>query len=101
MANLTDLKQQRAALDMQIAELTQRERSGAIEKVRELVAQFELSQNDVFGAGRAVKTGKSSTAGTKVAPKYRDPVTGATWTGRGMAPKWIAGEKDRSKFLIA
>jgi len=35
-----------------------------------------------------------------VAPKYRDPATGKTWTGRGKAPKWIDG-KDRSKFLIA
>jgi DNA-binding protein H-NS len=23
------------------------------------------------------------------APKYRDPATGATWTGRGPRPKWI------------
>jgi len=24
-----------------------------------------------------------------VAPKYRDAVTGATWTGRGKQPKWL------------
>ncbi|MFP4829398.1 H-NS family nucleoid-associated regulatory protein [Paraburkholderia sp. BR10879] len=33
-------------------------------------------------------------------PKYRDPKTGATWSGRGIAPAWLAGAKDRSKFLI-
>ncbi|WP_435530751.1 H-NS family nucleoid-associated regulatory protein [Paraburkholderia caledonica] len=32
---------------------------------------------------------------------YADPKTGATWSGRGRAPAWIAGAKDRSKFLIA
>ncbi|MFL9914794.1 H-NS family nucleoid-associated regulatory protein [Paraburkholderia fungorum] len=34
---------------------------------------------------------------------YRDPKSGATWSGRGRgrAPAWIAGAKDRSKFLIA
>jgi DNA-binding protein H-NS len=32
-------------------------------------------------------------------PKYFDPVTGQTWTGRGREPKWIRG-KDRSGFLI-
>ena len=26
----------------------------------------------------------------KVAAKYRDPVSGATWTGRGLKPKWLA-----------
>ena len=25
-----------------------------------------------------------------VAPKYRDAATGATWTGRGKQPKWLA-----------
>ncbi|WP_176327894.1 H-NS family nucleoid-associated regulatory protein, partial [Burkholderia vietnamiensis] len=31
---------------------------------------------------------------------YRDPKTGATWSGRGRAPAWLVGAKDRSKFLI-
>ncbi|KMZ13486.1 histone protein [Candidatus Burkholderia humilis] len=33
-------------------------------------------------------------------PKYRDPVSGALWSGRGMAPGWLAAAKDRTKFLI-
>jgi DNA-binding protein H-NS len=33
-------------------------------------------------------------------PKYRDPKSGATWSGRGPAPAWMAGAKDRTKFLI-
>jgi DNA-binding protein H-NS len=32
---------------------------------------------------------------------YRDPKSGATWSGRGRAPAWLAGAKDRAKFLIA
>lgn len=32
-------------------------------------------------------------------PKYRDPQTGKTWSGRGRIPKWIEG-KDRENFLI-
>ena len=32
--------------------------------------------------------------------KYRDPKSGATWSGRGPAPKWLASAKDRTKFLI-
>lgn len=33
--------------------------------------------------------------------KYRDPLTGATWSGRGRAPAWIANAKDRTTFSIA
>lgn len=33
--------------------------------------------------------------------KYRDPATGATWSGRGKPPKFIsASGKDKSEFLI-
>ncbi len=40
----------------------------------------------------------------KVAPKYRDPQSAATWSGRGLTPKWLkerekAGAK-REEFLI-
>jgi len=40
----------------------------------------------------AAKTSKPkrSTAGKKVAPKYRDPANPAnTWTGRGRMPQWV------------
>jgi DNA-binding protein H-NS len=39
-----------------------------------------------------------------VAPKYRDAATGATWTGRGKQPRWLAaalkGGKKLNDFLI-
>ncbi|WP_406868289.1 H-NS histone family protein [Paraburkholderia fungorum] len=31
---------------------------------------------------------------------YRDPKSGATWSGRGRAPVWLASVRDRSRFLI-
>jgi DNA-binding protein H-NS len=31
---------------------------------------------------------------------YRDAKSGATWSGRGRPPAWLAGVKDRTKFLI-
>lgn len=34
-------------------------------------------------------------------PKYRDPATGATWSGRGRAPAWLANVEDRTAFLIS
>ncbi len=96
MSSYKELLQAREALDKQIAEARQREIQHAVKQVRALVAEFGLGVQDVFPSGR----GKSSTAGSKVAAKYRDPVSGKVWTGRGKPPKWIAGE-DRNRFLIA
>jgi hypothetical protein len=31
---------------------------------------------------------------------YRDPKSGATWSGRGRAPAWLSGAKNRTRFLI-
>lgn len=98
MTNLETLYAQKAALEKQIADLQNQGRLDAIEKTRALVTEFALTSEDVFG-GTKKKSGKGSLAGTKVAAKYREPETGKTWTGRGVAPTWIAG-KDRDAFLI-
>ena len=95
-----ELLKQREALDQAIASARQQELSEAIGKARELVAEFGLTVQDVFPAGRSGSKSSGKSAGGKVAPKYRDPATGQTWTGRGKAPKWIDGQ-DRAQFLIA
>ena len=100
MTSYKELLKQREALEQQISEARRRELSDAVAQVRSLVAEFGLTPQDVFPAGKgAGKTGRSSMAGTKVAPKYRNPATGETWTGRGKAPKWIQNQ-DRAQFAI-
>ncbi|MBU0828718.1 MAG: H-NS histone family protein [Gammaproteobacteria bacterium] len=100
MTSYKDLLKQREALEQQINEARRRELSDAVAQVRALVAEHGLTAQDVFPSGKAAgKATRSSTAGTKVAPKYRDPATGQTWTGRGKAPKWIQNQ-DRAKFAI-
>lgn len=92
-----ELLKQREALEQQITEARRRELSEAIAQVRSMVTEFGLTSQDVFPVGRAGRTAAST--GAKVAPKYRDPATGQTWTGRGKAPKWIQGQ-DREQFAI-
>ncbi len=46
------------------------------------------------------KSGKA-TAKAKLPAKYRDPKTGATWSGWARPPLWIKDVKDRTKFLIS
>lgn len=97
MSTYKELLEQRAALEAQIAEARKAEVAAAVATVRQLVADFGLTADDVFQTPRARSAG---TKGSTVAPKYRDPATGAVWTGRGKPPTWIK-DKDREQFLIA
>jgi len=54
--------------------------------------------------GKKAAKPKKKTAKRKVAPKYKDPQSGATWSGRGLTPKWLAEKEKagakREEFLI-
>lgn len=95
MSQYKDLLKQREELEAKITEARNAEVVSAIAQVRQLVLDYSLTERDVFGGVRT-----SSAKGSTVAPKYKDPVTGATWTGRGKPPRWIA-DKEREQFLIA
>ena len=96
MATLKEIDAQLAALQAQREEVRKTELKNVVDQVRSLVAEYSLSEQDVFPPARG---SRNSAAGSKVAPKYRDPATGATWTGRGKAPKWSDGQ-DRETFAI-
>jgi DNA-binding protein H-NS len=68
-----------------------------IDDIRAKVAEYGLTEKDIFGRLRRAQA-KRAVAGV---PQYRDPKTGAEWTGHGRAPAWIKDAKDRIKFLIA
>lgn len=89
------LLQKKSELEAQIAEALGREKKQAIAQAQAFVEQYGLTQDDVFPAA------KGKAASTRVAgePRFRNPETGVTWTGRGKPPKWIEG-KDRSAFAI-
>lgn len=88
------LLQQKAELEARIAQVLKVEKADVIAKVRALVADYSLTEDDVFSSGK-----RKSHAGAGVA-KYRDPSTGATWTGRGKPPNWIKDAVDRTAFEI-
>lgn len=37
--------------------------------------------------------------GKKDAAKYLDPVSGATWTARGLKPKWLSAAPAAGRYL--
>jgi DNA-binding protein H-NS len=56
--------------------------------------------NGQFSPRRALANGKASALkGTKVKPKYRDPKTGQTWSGRGAVASWLAAAIKQGRKL--
>jgi len=106
MATLSSLQKQIETLQRKADAIRRAEMSDAIKKVKQLIAQYGLTAQDVGldgPSGRGKPKGRASSAGVAKnggVAKYRDPQSGKTWTGRGKPPKWIAGVADRSKFLI-
>jgi DNA-binding protein H-NS len=60
--------------------------------------QQELSKLGGYTGGKKAKRG---IRGGAVAPKYRDPETGATWAGRGLKPRWLTAAMKSGKSLEA
>jgi DNA-binding protein H-NS len=103
MATLNELLAQKAALEKQIMDAQREERASAIAQVKSLMAQYGLSLADLGSRSAPVQAPKKAGSG-KVAPKYRDPATGDSWSGRGLQPKWLkaalAAGRTLSDFLI-
>lgn len=92
MARYKELLEQKRDLEKRIEEARRAEAAEVLETVRKTVADFGFTPEDVFGKRR-------KNAGMPIAPKYRNPETGDTWSGRGRAPLWLQG-KDLASFLI-
>jgi DNA-binding protein H-NS len=95
MTSLQELLAQKAAIEKQIAETQRQERTDAIAKVKALMGEYGLTPSDLVTKSAAPKT----TDGKKVAAKYRDPVSGQSWSGRGLKPKWLQAALANGKQL--
>jgi len=106
MATLESLQAKIQKLQAQAEALATKKSSVVIERIKHLMAEHGLTTADIDAhIGSSEKRGrklgvKAAAKSSASAAKYRDPKTGATWTGHGRAPVWIANAKDRSKFLV-
>ncbi|SAL50290.1 histone family protein nucleoid-structuring protein H-NS [Caballeronia cordobensis] len=91
-SEISQLLQKQAALDTAIAEAREKETRLALIEMVQKMREYDISLHELMGR----KLGEPAAA----LPKYRDPVTGATWSGRGREPQWIAG-LDRNQFLTS
>jgi len=112
MVTLDAINSKIAKLQKQAVTIAEKQSSVGLTKIRDLMQKHGLTVADIEGfvakrRGRKPGTTLAKAAAKApgaavhhVAPKYADPKTGATWSGRGLAPLWIRDVKDRSKFLI-
>jgi DNA-binding protein H-NS len=98
------IRQLREKLQAQKAE----ERRAAITSIKVLIKAHQLSASDLGLSSSTMHPSKpavrSVALGTKVAPKYRDPASGRTWSGRGKTPTWlathIASGRSKDEFAV-
>lgn len=106
MATYKEVQQQIAKLQQEAEALRRQEVGAVIDDIRQKMIDYNISITDLgFKLPTAAKAVKKDGVVTRGEPKYMDPITGITWTGKGKAPKWIkdyeAEGKSRDSFLIA
>jgi DNA-binding protein H-NS len=89
-----ELLAEQRELEARIEAARQAERNQAMTTIRELMEQFDITAAEL---SMMKKRGPKKTG--PLPPKYRDPETGATWSGKGREPRWMAG-KERKAFAI-
>ena len=94
MATYKDLQSQIEKLKKQADQARDKEIATVVAQIRGMMTDYGIQASDLgLPAKRRRKSGAPSV------PKFQNPQTGETCTGRGRAPKWIDG-KDRAKFTI-
>ncbi|WP_244139229.1 MULTISPECIES: H-NS family nucleoid-associated regulatory protein [unclassified Burkholderia] len=98
MNDYEQLRAQAEALAQEVERVRQQERDIALNDVRAKIEQYSLCVTEIYDPGQ-LHALRHRLNPRKIEPKYRDPLTGATWTGRGLEPRWIRG-RNRQEFLI-
>ncbi|MBN3760026.1 H-NS histone family protein [Burkholderia sp. Ac-20365] len=99
MSSYRELLAQREKLEKQIEEAKAREYAEVLNEIKQKMSDYGITLAELGGGVRAKAAKAAGRPRAGVAPKYRDPASGSTWSGRGKPPRWIAGQ-DREKFLI-
>lgn len=94
MKSYKELQAEIKALQAQAEKARQTELASTIAEIKAKIQEYGITEEDLFSSE---KKARKTTATVK--PKYRNPETGDTWTGRGKPPKWIEG-KNKADFLI-
>jgi DNA-binding protein H-NS len=94
-----ELRAKSAEILAQAEQVKAEEKQQAAQACRAMIASYGITARDL-GLDKPPKLKAGPKPGGKIAAKYRDPQSGATWSGRGKTPRWINGAADRSVYSI-
>lgn len=83
------LAEQQAELERQIAALLAQEKAAALQRIRALMAEFNLTTADLMPKGKQTRAKAVRRASKASKAGYRDPASGSIWSGRGRRPGWV------------
>jgi len=78
-------------------DLRHQQRNQALRSILEQMHKYGLTIKDI--QSRKIGRPAKRSSATSVPPKYIDPATGATWTGRGRKPTWVIRAIEGGKTL--
>ncbi|KVE35544.1 H-NS histone family protein [Burkholderia sp. TSV86] len=94
MATYRQLTVQLEKLQQKIDKEREKAITDAIAEIRAKIEEYDITPEEL-GFKSLKTTAKPKRA---LPPKYLNPKTGETWSGRGRAPAWLG--KNRNRFLI-
>lgn len=111
MSKSNELQQQINDYETKLSELRKQqelerkgERTQAIAAAKEIIRSHDLTASDLGFSGKTAAKRNSVDKRNVVAPKYQDPASGKTWTGRGKSPAWLSAQlaagREKQEFLI-
>ncbi len=94
MKTYRELLEQFEKLKQEIEIAREQEAQLMAQRVMALLAENGVDIQDMLLGRRPGRR-----VGSRIEPKYWNPDTGATWSGRGRMPSWLVGQ-DLKRFLI-
>lgn len=103
---IEELRKEIAALQAQAAEEQLAAKKAAVAEIKAMMAEKGVTLDDLAGRPSRGRVAPGKSDGRKaVLPKFKNPATGETWSGRGQQPRWlralVGAGKTAEDFRIA
>ena len=89
MSSLIDIQKQIAELQAQEAEIKAREFGEKVSMIKETMTSYGITVADIQGKSAKAPRAAVGKSSNPAPAKYTGP-NGESWSGRGLAPKWLA-----------
>ncbi|WP_175129174.1 H-NS histone family protein [Achromobacter piechaudii] len=107
---LNSLHAEIARLEHRLDALRAKSKALTVHQIVNLMRQLQITPDEITAAYQLLSPQPARApierldGRSRVAPKYLDPETGYTWSGRGIVPRWLAAAelegRSRQHFVV-